>query len=438
MGTNKIVADMMLIVIPIAAILLFISIAWKQVPNRCWENLNGSKEGILISLRKCINNCWSKHDFGAEPIIDDCYSISMWIEDKDITKKDLEGIEKYVKSYLEGDLIKKTQYNIKIRYNYTGSEISLVNVAFCGNKIVEIGEGCDGDISTCKDSDYSYGVCSDKVCSEACFCGKLNCEIQECKNGIPTSGNPNTDTDWCRYCKARNENICDDGVDNDCDGLIDMDDGDCITTPIIILPDAYNILFVPIHYSSGEFSKFKQDSDPVINHFLKISPFKNCPNPRSRINTLFIEPSECQESCSGLCGNCLEVVSDCAKRSQYKNIYDIVVGICEDNSCDGHCDSGNYCGISSSSYSVTNIGDCFGDPGYKIAVHEMGHLFGLGHVNCGNVGCTYGAPNDGDCSPPQPSVDPNDIMGYCNYNEFGVNAYKYLKNRVFKDYLVGC
>ncbi|MFN6992373.1 MAG: hypothetical protein ACK4MM_06590, partial [Fervidobacterium sp.] len=119
MGVNKIVVNTMLIVIPIAAVLFFIYLSWQNVPVKCWEDLNGSKNAIIGSLKKCVDKCWSKHDFGSEPVIEDCFTISLWSNDREISKKDIESLGNNVKSYLDPVLLERTKYRIKIRYNYT-------------------------------------------------------------------------------------------------------------------------------------------------------------------------------------------------------------------------------------------------------------------------------------------------------------------------------
>jgi hypothetical protein len=62
------------------------------------------------------------------------------------------------------------------------------------------------------------------------MCGELNCfSIPECLKGIPKSSTDSRNTDWCKFCKLPDENEhCNDGFDNDCDGFIDNDDTDCL------------------------------------------------------------------------------------------------------------------------------------------------------------------------------------------------------------------
>ncbi len=230
MGVNKIVVGMILIVIPIMALMLFFYLAWQSAPRYCWENLNAEKDIILSSLRSCVVKCWSKNNLGLDLATDDCNTISLIVKDKPISKEDMEGLEKYVRSYLDPVLIENTEYKIKIRYNHTGKEIAFVNVGVCGNKIIEKGERCEeADMSKCKDSDYSYGLCTtNKQCSSCLCTGDLDCNIQACAGGTPTKQNPDTNSDWCKYCKSADEKtLCNDQKDNDCDGNVDGDDSDC-------------------------------------------------------------------------------------------------------------------------------------------------------------------------------------------------------------------
>jgi len=235
LAVNKLAVNMMLIVIPIVAILFFILLSWQHISPHCWTELNASKDTILNSLKKCVNICWSKHDFGSDPTTDDCYVIDLFIKDRSISEKELNNLGNNVKSYLNPVLQKETQYKIKIRYDYSKNEISFVNVGVCGNGILEGNEECDR--SEC--SSYRYGSCGKQQCSDKCFCGVLDCSLSTCN---PPGAGDDIDSDWCKYCKLANEaNLCNDGKDNDCDGLIDADDTDDCPLIIPVNPCAESI-----------------------------------------------------------------------------------------------------------------------------------------------------------------------------------------------------
>jgi len=221
---------MLLILISLAAIIFFISLSWKVQPKRCWTYLNGSKDDILFSLKSCIENCWSRHEFGKEPTTDDCYIITLFSTDKEIEKNDIESLDKPIaKSYLD-TLLANTPYRIKVRYNYTGSEISIVNYGYCGNNIIEEVEECEGDdLSLCEVLEGPEVCFVYKGCIN-CNCVKeKKCDNNPCLQGRPTRENRNLNTEWCMYCKEERETNCHDNIDNDCNGLIDEEETLCRT-----------------------------------------------------------------------------------------------------------------------------------------------------------------------------------------------------------------
>ncbi len=427
---------MMLIAITIAAVLFFISLSWKSIPVDCWEDLNGSKNAILNSLKKCVDKCWSKHDFGAEPVIDDCYVVNLWINDRTISETDLSNLEKNVRSYLGYNLLKETKYSVKIRYNYTGNEISFIGVPICGNRIIEEGEQCDGSIITCKETDYSFGSCTEKVCTDKCFCGQLNCDLQQCKDGIPTKANSNANTDWCRFCKLESEkDRCNDELDNDCDGLADNEDIDCSSIEPPINPNGYNILFVPLNYNENELQVFQEDVNSVVDYFLKISPFRECSDAESRINIFIIDPEDCQNSCNDPCVDCQSVARECIANSEYKDIYDLPVGLCKTRECYMSRSDIWYSGCTAP-IPITDMVS-FSYAGYQVANHEIGHMYGLRHISgCDSPSNPCTGPNAADCNRPLEERQ-RDIMSYCRYIEFGPAAYNHLKI-ILQDYLGGC
>ncbi|MEM0473281.1 MAG: N-acetylmuramoyl-L-alanine amidase [Candidatus Aenigmatarchaeota archaeon] len=223
METGKIISTIILIVIPIAALLLFIIISKSTAAPKCFDEISGSKSDIKDYLTSCVSNCWSKNDYGKESNSVDCYSITIKPNER-ITNQDIESISKNfkVKSYLDFDLAEDTFYKIKLRYDYGKQEVSVINEGYCGNNIIEGTEFCDSDASVCQEK--IFGECTgDNIC-EKCVCtSELKCDLCH----APTSSNPSTDVDWCKYCKSNFELLCFDGIDNDCDGSIDENDDDC-------------------------------------------------------------------------------------------------------------------------------------------------------------------------------------------------------------------
>ncbi|MEM5853188.1 MAG: hypothetical protein QXG39_07885 [Candidatus Aenigmatarchaeota archaeon] len=126
MEVGKMLTYLMFILIPIVAMLVYISISSKLFPE-CREKITGSKFSILGYLSKCVEYCWSKHDFGGDVYSDDCFLIEVNPTDK-IEKNEIEKfLGRNVKVYfntLEANSIQK----LKIRYNSTGKEISLILV----------------------------------------------------------------------------------------------------------------------------------------------------------------------------------------------------------------------------------------------------------------------------------------------------------------------
>ncbi|MEM5794262.1 MAG: hypothetical protein QXS48_01545 [Candidatus Aenigmatarchaeota archaeon] len=124
METGKILMSMILIMVAVFAVYIYISFLYSP-SKTCEEFLTGSKYKILTSLKVCVENCWSKHDFGKDVYNDDCYIVRISSSEK-IEKSEIESFFLIpVKAYF--DFLEKDQnYTIKVRYNYTGEEISLV------------------------------------------------------------------------------------------------------------------------------------------------------------------------------------------------------------------------------------------------------------------------------------------------------------------------
>lgn len=127
MDIGRLLTSMIFIVVAIAAIIIYLTISWQSIPKECKTTIWGNGLSVLGGVKTCIENCWSKHNFGSDIYNDDCYVVS--INSTSTLNKD--SIEKIldkpkVKVYFNS-LTKNVEYQIKVRYNSTGKEISLTS-----------------------------------------------------------------------------------------------------------------------------------------------------------------------------------------------------------------------------------------------------------------------------------------------------------------------
>ncbi|MEM5829286.1 MAG: hypothetical protein QW040_00440 [Candidatus Aenigmatarchaeota archaeon] len=124
MEVGKMLNYVLFVVIPIVAVIVYISLSAKFI-SECKEEITGTKFSVLGSLSNCIKLCWSKHNFGQDIYSDDCYLVKVNSSTR-ITKDEMEsffgGETKVYFDSLEPSVV----YGIKIRYNSTGKEISLI------------------------------------------------------------------------------------------------------------------------------------------------------------------------------------------------------------------------------------------------------------------------------------------------------------------------
>ncbi|MBI2675535.1 MAG: hypothetical protein HYX24_03695 [Candidatus Aenigmarchaeota archaeon] len=131
--------------------------------------------------------------------------------------------------------------NLPVEYNISPeSKILTVLFDFTGRKIVLRSQSPERPASAGSKCAGRNESCSGAQCCRNLFCredlsgeGKSCCKSTECSsNGICTgsgtcaSGNVCVKGAW--KPATPNETICNDGIDNDCDGLTDMRDLDCI------------------------------------------------------------------------------------------------------------------------------------------------------------------------------------------------------------------
>lgn len=126
MEVTRLVSYLPYIIIPIIGVLILVSISSRFFGPECRTILSGDPQYIFNSLRICVEKCWSKHDYGKDNLFDDCFSIRLRSEN-DLKREDTSKILTNVplQSYFN-ILEKEKDYRIKVRYNSTAPEISLV------------------------------------------------------------------------------------------------------------------------------------------------------------------------------------------------------------------------------------------------------------------------------------------------------------------------
>lgn len=223
-------------------------------------------------------------------------------------------------------------------------------------------------------------------------------------------------------------------------GLNDTDSRENINVSCKI-EKIYHIVFVPLKYAPGDSALFRSNAKAAYDRFLQVSPFKDCPDPESRVEYHVIEPKDCPSGCSDICSDCQTAVANCVASSNFSTIWDVRVALCKGNSCRGACG----CAGIGTRLSVSNFAPC-GAPPERVVSHEMGHSYGLYHVRgpLGVNGCwdrEGGAcigPNAADCSEPAGERSLF-IMPYCpTMAKYGPAGYNFLKNTVFRSYMGGC
>lgn len=121
---GKLLSYVLLILIPIVAIIVYISISSK-ISTECKTEIVGTKHFVLGALKNCVSLCWSKHGFGEDIFSDDCFLVSVNSSSL-ITKDEMENFFEH-KTKIYFDFIEpNVAHKIKVRYNSTGKEVSLI------------------------------------------------------------------------------------------------------------------------------------------------------------------------------------------------------------------------------------------------------------------------------------------------------------------------
>lgn len=76
-------------------------------------------------MGKCASLCWSKHNFGQDILSDDCFIVTVYTKNV-ITRTEMENFFGSTAKVYFDSLDSNTTTRIKVRYNSTGKEISLI------------------------------------------------------------------------------------------------------------------------------------------------------------------------------------------------------------------------------------------------------------------------------------------------------------------------
>lgn len=117
---GKMLAQVVYVTIAIVAIVIFVLLVQQTKVEECDQVIRGSALEALGKLRACVNNCWSRHDFGRSSMNEDCYIISFTSSDS----IDRETAEKILGNPAKASFLVDVQPNLettlRVRYNSTG------------------------------------------------------------------------------------------------------------------------------------------------------------------------------------------------------------------------------------------------------------------------------------------------------------------------------
>jgi hypothetical protein len=117
---GKMLTQVIYAVIAIAAVIVFVLLVKQTKVEECSEIIRGSTLEALGKLRVCVNNCWSRHDFGRSTVNEDCYVINFTSTgsiNKDTAEKILNNPAKV--SFLV-NIQPNVEIVLRVRYNSTG------------------------------------------------------------------------------------------------------------------------------------------------------------------------------------------------------------------------------------------------------------------------------------------------------------------------------
>lgn len=182
-----------------------------------------AKRNILVQ-KKCIDQlidtqtCRSQASTDAKPrlsLIDKCVALTPVLDVSGLTLPDVD--EPCRADCLIGGTYDRKCLKLCFEIELTSLSDGLIgDLPMCGNSVIQGNETCD-------DGNTTAGDCCNATClieppgTQTCGVGICEVTTDQCSNGSPavcTPGDPQAE-------------ICDDGLDNDCDGLTDGADLDC-------------------------------------------------------------------------------------------------------------------------------------------------------------------------------------------------------------------
>ena len=85
----KLIPEVLYFLIALALIVVIIGMSWESMENRCVTTLNATHDLVVLNLERCIENCWRKHDYGRDLNVEDCYLVTLFIQDEPLNSEDL-------------------------------------------------------------------------------------------------------------------------------------------------------------------------------------------------------------------------------------------------------------------------------------------------------------------------------------------------------------
>ncbi|MFH1433010.1 MAG: hypothetical protein ABIG84_07385 [archaeon] len=269
--------------------------------------------------------------------------------------------------------------------------------------------------------------------NDECGIGE-NCEVcnADCPANMSISGIVGTPCECTLECNGAAGLVCNGPIGNEhcCPNGQKWNGTQCV------IINYFNIVFVPIGWgtSSSDYYNYKAIADTALNDFMAKSPFSECPYPEENVKVHYIDVSDCQETCTDHCTDCIIKARACVlNNAALAGIYNRFVAITKGISGPvGGCASG-----------IPGDGVSVSDTWPEATTHELGHTLGLGHVDC-DVPChacmvTPNNPNCLDCSYTPADDKKYFIMDYCSpMDHFGPNGYNHLKSSALSTWLTGC